>query len=144
MYEKFTDGAKMIMQLANHHAHRLNHEYIGTEHVLLGLLEEGSPNALDILRAFRLDPATVRERTEKLVPPGPEMVSAKKLPQTPRVKRAIEYAMEEACILRHDYVGTEHILLGFIREQQGVAAQVLANLGMSNLQDVRNAIVDRK
>jgi ATP-dependent Clp protease ATP-binding subunit ClpC len=130
MYERFTDRARKVMQLANQEAQRFNHEYIDTEHVLLGLIKEGSGTAADYLRNLGVDLATVRNEVEKLVTAGPEMVAMGKVPQTPRAKKVIEYAIEEARNLKHNYVGTEHFLLGLLREQEGVAAQVLMNLNL--------------
>src|SRR6478752_5990925 len=130
MYERFTDRARKVMQLANQEAQRFNHEYIGTEHILLGLVKEGSGVAANVLKNLDVDLRKIRLEVEKLVQSGPEMVTMGKLPQTPRAKKVIEYSMEEARNLNHNYVGTEHILLGLLREQEGVAAQVLMNLGL--------------
>src|SRR5690348_8777963 len=140
MYERFTDRARKVMQLANQEAQRFNHEYIGTEHVLLGLIKEGSGVAANVLKNLDVDLRKIRLEVEKLVQSGPEMVTMGKLPQTPRAKKVIEYSMEEAHILNHDYVGTEHILLGLLREQEGVAAQVLMNLGLV-IEEVREVIL---
>ena len=128
MYEKFTDRARKVMMLANQEAQRFNHEYIGTEHILLGLLKEGSGTAAYVLKALGLDLHNIRIEIEKLVQSGPEMVTMGKLPHTPRTKKVIEYAMAEARALKHGYVGTEHILLGLLHEREGVAAQILVNL----------------
>ena len=141
MYERFTDRARKVMQLANQEAQRFNHEYIGTEHVLLGLVKEGSGVAANVLKNLEVDLRKIRLEVEKLVQSGPEMVTVGKLPQTPRAKKVIEYSMEEARNLNHSYVGTEHILLGLLREQEGVAAQVLMNLGMK-LEDVREEVLN--
>jgi ATP-dependent Clp protease ATP-binding subunit ClpC len=140
MYERFTDRARKVMQLANQEAQRFNHEYIGTEHVLLGLIKEGSGVAANVLKNLDIDLRKIRLEVEKLVQSGPDMVTMGKLPQTPRAKKVIEYAMEEARNLNHNYVGTEHILLGLLREQEGVAAQVLMNLGLK-LEDVREEVL---
>ncbi len=141
MYERFTDRARKVMQLANQEAQRFNHEYIGTEHVLLGLVKEGSGVAANVLKNLDVDLRKIRLEVEKLVQSGPEMVTIGKLPQTPRAKKVIEYSMEEARNLNHNYVGTEHILLGLLREQEGVAAQVLMNLGLK-LDDVREEVLN--
>ena len=141
MYERFTDRARKVMQLANQEAQRFNHEYIGTEHILLGLVKEGSGVAANVLKNLDVDLRRIRLEVEKLVQSGPEMVTMGKLPQTPRAKKVIEYSMEEARNLNHNYVGTEHILLGLLREQEGVAAQVLINLGMK-LEDVREEVLN--
>ncbi len=141
MYERFTDRARKVMQLANQEAQRFNHEYIGTEHVLLGLIKEGSGVAANVLKNLDVDLRKIRMEVEKLVQSGPDMVTMGKLPQTPRAKKVIEYSMEEARNLNHNYVGTEHILLGLLREQEGVAAQVLMNLGLK-LEDVREEVLN--
>ena len=129
------------MQLANQEAQRFNHEYIGTEHILLGLVKEGSGVAANVLKNLDVDLRKIRLEVEKLVQSGPEMVTMGKLPQTPRAKKVIEYSMEEARNLNHNYVGTEHILLGLLREQEGVAAQVLMNLGLK-LEEVREEVLN--
>jgi ATP-dependent Clp protease ATP-binding subunit ClpC len=128
------------MQLANQEAQRFNHEYIGTEHILLGLIKEGSGVAANVLKNLEVDLRKIRLEVEKLVQSGPDMVTMGKLPQTPRAKKVIEYSMEEARNLGHNYVGTEHILLGLLREQEGVAAQVLMNLGLK-LEEVREEVL---
>ena len=141
MYERFTDRARKVMQLANQEAQRFNHEYIGTEHVLLGLIKEGSGVAANVLKNLDVDLRKIRLEVEKLVQSGPDMVTMGRLPQTPRAKKVIEYSMEEARNLNHNYVGTEHILLGLLREEEGVAAQVLMNLGLK-LEDVREEVLN--
>jgi ATP-dependent Clp protease ATP-binding subunit ClpC len=141
MYERFTDRARKVMQLANQEAQRFNHEYVGTEHVLLGLIKEGSGVAANVLRNLDVDLRKIRNEVEKIVQAGPEMVTMGKLPQTPRAKKVIEYAIEEARNLNHNYVGTEHLLLGLLREQEGVAAQVLMNLNLK-LEEVREEVLN--
>jgi ATP-dependent Clp protease ATP-binding subunit ClpC len=141
MYERFTDRARKVMQLANQEAQRFNHEYVGTEHVLLGLVKEGSGVAANVLKNLDVDLRKIRLEVEKIVQSGPEMVTMGKLPQTPRAKKVFEYAIEEARNLNHNYVGTEHLLLGLLREQEGVAAQVLMNLGLK-LEDVREEVLN--
>src|SRR6201987_3357054 len=141
MYERFTDRARKVMQLANQEAQRFNHEYIGTEHILLGLVKEGSGVAANVLKNLDIDLRKIRLEVEKIVQSGPEMVTMGKLPQTPRAKKVIEYSIEEARNLNHNYVGTEHLLLGLLREQEGVAAQVLINLGLK-LEDVREEVLN--
>jgi ATP-dependent Clp protease ATP-binding subunit ClpC len=141
MYERFTDRARKVMQLANQEAQRFNHEYIGTEHILLGLVKEGSGVAANVLKNLDVDLRKIRIEVEKIVQTGPDMVTMGKLPQTPRAKKVIEYAMDEARNLNHNYVGTEHLLLGLLREQEGVAAQVLMNLGLK-LDDVREEVLN--
>ena len=141
MYEKFTDRARKVMQFANQEAQWFNHEYVGTEHMLLGLVKEGTGVAANVLKNLEIDLRKVRLEVEKLVQSGPEMITMGKLPQTPRAKKAIEYAMEEARSLNHNFVGTEHLLLGLLREAEGVAAQALINLG-ANLESVREEVLN--
>jgi ATP-dependent Clp protease ATP-binding subunit ClpA len=141
MYERFTDRARKVMQLANQEAQRFNHEYIGTEHILLGLVKEGSGVAANVFKNLDIDLRKIRQEVEKIVMPGPDSILMGKLPQTPRAKKVIEYSIEEARNLRHNYVGTEHLLLGLLREQDGVAGQVLMNLGLK-LQDVREEVLE--
>jgi ATP-dependent Clp protease ATP-binding subunit ClpA len=130
MYERFTDRARKVMQYAKQEAQRFNHEYIGTEHILLGLVKEGSGVAANVLKNLDIDLRKIRLEVEKIVQAGPDMVTMGKLPQTPRAKKVIEYAIEEARNLNHNYVGSEHLLLGLLREDEGVAAQVLMNMGL--------------
>src|SRR5215208_1314526 len=141
MFERFTDRARKVMALANQEAQRFNHEYIGTEHILLGLVKEGSGVGANVLKNLDVDLRKVRLEVEKLVKSGPDMVTMGKLPQTPRAKKVIEYAIEEARNLNHNYVGTEHLLLGLLREHDGAAAQVLRNLGLK-LEEVREEVLN--
>ncbi|MCY2946643.1 MAG: AAA family ATPase, partial [Planctomycetota bacterium] len=141
MFERFTDRARKVMQLANQEAQRFNHEYIGTEHILLGLVKEGSGVAANVLKNLDIDLKKVRLEVEKFVQTGPDMVTIGRLPQTPRAKKVIDYSIEEARNLNHNYVGTEHLLLGLLREQEGVAAQVLMSLGLK-LEDVREEVLN--
>jgi len=140
MFERFTERARKVMALANQEAQRFNHEYIGTEHILLGLVKEGSGVGANVLKNLGVDLHKVRIEVEKLVKAGPDMVTMGKLPQTPRAKKVIEYSIEEARNLNHNYVGTEHLLLGLLREQDGVAAQVLMNLKLQ-LDEVRGEVL---
>ena len=141
MFERLTDRARKVMALANQEAQRFNHEYIGTEHILLGLVKEGSGVGANVLKNLDIDLRKVRLEVEKLVKSGPDMVTMGKLPQTPRAKKVIEYAIEEARNLNHNYVGTEHLLLGLLREHDGVAAQVLMNLALK-LEEVREEVLN--
>ena len=129
MFERFTDRARKVMALANQEAQQLNHEYIGTEHILLGLIKEGSGVAANALKGLKVDLQKARAEVEKLIRSGRDKVAAGKLPQTPRAKKVVEYAILEARNLNHNYVGTEHLLLGLVREHDGVAAQALMNMG---------------
>jgi ATP-dependent Clp protease ATP-binding subunit ClpC len=141
MFERFTDRARKVMALANQEAQRFNHEYVGTEHILLGLVKEGQGVAANVLHNLQVDLKKIRLEVEKIVKSGPNMVTMGKLPQTPRAKKVIEFAIEEARNLGHNYVGTEHLLLGLLREHDGVAAQVLMNLGLK-LDDVRAEVLN--
>src|SRR5678815_4731134 len=141
MFDRFTDRAKKVMSLARQEAQKLNHEYIGTEHVLLGLIQEGSGVAANVLRNMNVDLDKIRDGIQKIVKTGPSMVTMGQLPFTPRAKKVLELSMEEASNLNHNYIGTEHLLLGLIRENEGIAAQVLINLGVK-LEDVREEVLD--
>jgi hypothetical protein len=141
MNERFTDRARKVIQLANQEAQRFNHEYIGTEHLLLGLVKEGSGVAAEVLKNLDVDLRKVRLEVEKIVQSGLGRITPGKLPHTPRAKRVIEFAVEEARILSHNYVGTEHLLLGLLRETEGVAAQVMMNMGLK-LDRVRDEILN--
>jgi ATP-dependent Clp protease ATP-binding subunit ClpC len=129
------------MQLANKEAQRLNHEYIGTEHILLGLVKEGSGVGAAVLTKFDLDLDKTRHEVKRFAPKGPDMIIMGKLPQTPRARGVIEYAIDEARTLNHNYVGTEHLLLGLLRVPEGVAFQVLTNLGIKP-EDIRAAVAE--
>lgn len=130
MFERFTERARKVMALANQEAQRYNHEYVGTEHILLGLIRDGRGVGANVLRTLNVNLTTVCLEIEKLVKPGPEPVTLGKLPQTPKAMRVLEYAVDEARKINHNYVGTEHLLLGLLREVDGVAAQVLMNMGV--------------
>src|SRR5438093_149948 len=136
MFERFTDRARKVMALANREAKRFNHEYIGTEHILLGLVREGKGVAAEVLKNLGIDRRKARLEVRKIVQHGPggENVVMGRLPHTPRTKKVIEYAIDEARQFNHNYIGTEHLLLGLLRETEGVAAQVLMNLGQSKEQ----------
>src|SRR5438093_11219042 len=120
MYERFTDRARKVMQLANQEAQRFNHEYIGTEHILLGLVKEGSGVAANVLKNLDIDLRKIRLEVEKVLQAGPDIVALGKQ-LLPPLKKIIEFSIEEARNLNHNYVGTEHLLLGLLREQEGVA-----------------------
>src|SRR3989344_1439809 len=130
-YENFTDRARKVMHNANMEAQRFNHEYIGTEHMLLGLIKMDSGTAITVLKNLQIDLRRIRLDVEKIVDAGPDMVTMGKLPTTPLTKKIIEYAKEEAKAIGVNYVGTEALLLGMLRETEGVAAQVLMNLGLT-------------
>jgi hypothetical protein len=141
MYERFTDRARKVMQLANQEAQRFNHEHIGTEHILLGLVKEGTGVAANVLKNLGVDLQKVRLEAEKLVRGGPDVATAGKLPQTLRARNVVEYSMEEAHKLGHSYVGTEHLLLGLLRDDEGASSVILANLGL-RADHVRREVMD--
>ncbi len=141
MFDRFTDRARKVMSLARQEAQRFNHEYIGTEHILLGLIQEGSAVAANVLRNLDVDLDKIRREVEKIVQHGQSMPTMGNLPFTPRAKKVLEFSVEEASNLGHNYIGTEHLLLGLIRESEGVAAQVLMNLGLK-LEEVREEVLD--
>ena len=132
MYEQFTDRARKVFQLANQESQRRNHEYIGTEHILAGLIKEGSGVAASVLANAGIKDYKVAELIDKMVQSGPDMVTMGKLPHTPHAKRVAELAMDASRELGHNYVGTEHILLGLVREDEGVAAVILKQLGATD------------
>jgi ATP-dependent Clp protease ATP-binding subunit ClpC len=140
MFDKFTNRAKQVIKLAKKEAQRLNHNYLGTEHVLLGLLKLGQGVAVNVLKNMNIDFETVRAEVEKLVGYGPEIQVIGDPALTGKVKKVFEYANEEAANLNHNYVGTEHLLLGLLRQTDGVAAQVLENLNV-NLKEVRKEVL---
>ena len=129
-FSRFTDRAGKVMALANQEAHRFNHDYIGTEHILLGLIVEGNGTGTQVLRNMGVTLNQVRLDVEQIVKSGPELCTRGKLPQTPRSRKVIKCAVQEALDLNHTYVGTEHLLLGLMCVEDGVAAQVLLNLGL--------------
>jgi len=140
MFNKFTERARKVILLAKEEAKRFNHDYIGTEHILLGLIREGEGVAAAVLQKLGLSPEKIRLEVEKLVQSGPSTMVSGDIPFTPKAKKVIELAMEEARSLGHNYIGTEHLLLGLIREGEGVASQVLMNLGL-DLNRVRSEVI---
>jgi ATP-dependent Clp protease ATP-binding subunit ClpA len=129
MYDRFTDRARKVLEFAKQEAQRLEHQFLGTEHILLGLAKEGSGVAANVLKNLDIDLQKIRLEVEKMVP-GPISTISGRFPQTPRAKKVIEFAIDEARRLTHKYVGTEHLLLGLLREQEGAGAQVLMNMGL--------------
>jgi ATP-dependent Clp protease ATP-binding subunit ClpA len=138
-YSRFTDRARKVMRFANQEAQSMNYEFIGTEHILLGLVKEGTGVAANVLKNHDVDLRKIRLELEKIVVAGPNTVYPGRLPLTPRAKKLIEYAKEEARNLKHNYLGTEHLLFGLLRDQVSVAAHVLMNLGVE-LESVREEI----
>ncbi len=140
MFNKFTERARKVILLAKQEAKRFNHDYIGTEHILLGLLREGEGVAAAVLQSLGMNLNNIRLEVEKLVQVGPATVVTGDLPFTPKAKKVMELAMEEARTLGHNYIGTEHLLLGLIREGEGVASQVFMNMGL-DLEKVREEVI---
>ena len=130
MFNRFTERAKGIIVLAKQEAERLNHDYIGAEHLLLGLIKMGEGLAVDILRGLGIDLDRLRLEVEKIVKGGPSTMTIGEIPFTPQSKKVLELAADEARNLGHNYVGTEHLLLGLIREREGLAARVLESMGV--------------
>jgi ATP-dependent Clp protease ATP-binding subunit ClpC len=139
MFEKFTDRARRVVVRAQEEARALNHSYMGTEHILLGLVGEGEGLAAKALESLGVSMETVRQRVEEIIGRG-EHTPPGRIPFTPRAKRVLELSLSEATQLGHHYVGTEHLLLGLLREGDGVAAQVLTGLG-ADVDRVRERVV---
>jgi ATP-dependent Clp protease ATP-binding subunit ClpC len=139
VFERFTDRARKVVVLAQEEARLLNHNYLGTEHILLGLIGEGEGVAAKALESLGVSLETVRQRVQEITGRG-QQAPAGHIPFTPQAKKVMELAMRESTNLGHDYIGTEHILLGLIREGEGVAAQVLVALS-ADLQRVRQQVV---
>src|SRR6201991_2070081 len=139
MFERFTDRARRVVVLAQEEAKMLNHNYIGTEHILLGLIHEGEGVAAKALESLGISLDAVRQQVEEIIGQGQQAPSGH-IPFTPRAKKVLELSLREALQLGHNYIGTEHILLGLIREGEGVAAQVLVKLG-ADLNRVRQQVI---
>jgi len=131
MYERFTDRARKVMQLANLQARRLNYDFVDTEHVLLALIEEGSGVGASVLKCLSFDLIAISFKVKQLIEPKTTVSEATgRIPQTPKIKKVLDYAAEESRGLNHQYIGTEHLLLGLLRLEEGVAARVLRNMGL--------------
>jgi len=141
MFNRFTERARKVIVYAKEEARRFNHDYIGTEHLLLGLVREGEGVASAVLQKLGLDLETIRIEVEKLVQPGPQTQVLGDIPFTPRSKKALELSAEEARALGHNYIGTEHLLLGLVKEGEGMAYRVLLNLGL-DLGKLRNEVME--
>ena len=139
MFERFTDRARRVVVLAQEEARMLNHNYIGTEHILLGLIHEGEGVAAKALESLGISLEAVRQQVEEIIGQGQQAPSGH-IPFTLRAKKVLELSLREALQLGHNYIGTEHILLGLIREGDGVAAQVLVKLG-ADLNRVRQQVI---
>ena len=136
---KFSDRAQKVILIAQEEAKRLNHDYVGTEHLLLGLVSVGEGLAIQVLLNLGIDLKKIKYEIEKIVPPGDNVMVLGEIPFSPRAKKVLEYAVEEANLMGHIYVGTEHILLGLLRENEGIAARVLEYLGVT-YEDVQEEI----
>jgi len=139
MFERFTDRARRVVALAQDEAKRLDHNYIGTEHILLGLIHEGTGVAARALDSLGINLDVVRQQVEEIIGRGQQTPSGH-IPFTPRAKKVLELSLRESQQLGHNYIGTEHILLGLLREGDGVAAQVLVKLG-ADLNRVRQQVI---
>ena len=140
MFERFTDRARRVVVLAQEEARMLNHNYIGTEHILLGLIHEGEGVAAKVLTELGISVETVRQQVEEIIGVG-RVASSGQIPFSPRSKKVLELSLRESLQLGHNYIGTEHILLGLLREGEGVAAQVLQRLG-ADLNRVRQQVIE--
>lgn len=140
MFNRFTERARKVILLAKEESKRFNHDYIGTEHILLGLTREGEGVAATVLRKLGVDLSNVRKKVEKMVKSGSSGMVSGDIPFTPRAKKVIELAMEEARAMGHNYIGTEHLLLGLIREGEGIASRILSDMNL-DLKKVRKAIM---
>ena len=141
MFGRFTQRVQKVLLLAQEEAKSFNHNVIGTEHILLGLVREGAGIAAKVLISMGVDLNRIRMEIEKLIGRGNAQLVSQSISYTPRAKKVIELAIEEGQNLGHNYVGTEHLLLGLIREGEGIAAQVLNNLGV-DLAKARKAVLD--
>src|SRR3954465_3827876 len=139
LFERFTDRARRVLVLAQEEARLLNHNFIGTEHILLGLIHEGEGVAAKALESRGISLEAVREKVEETIGPAGSSTTGSP-PFTPRAKKVLELSLREALQLGHNYIGTEHMLLGLVREGEGVAAQVLQNLG-ADLSRVRQQVI---
>jgi ATP-dependent Clp protease ATP-binding subunit ClpA len=141
MFERFTDRARKVMALANQEAIRFNNEYIGTEHILLGLLREGSGVGATALRNLKIDLNRMQDEVAELMTTGLKMIETSKLPHTKEAKRTIENAINEAVAQHSEYLGTEHLLLGIMRETEGIAAEVMKKNNLT-YEQVKGQIVE--
>src|SRR5213593_3645496 len=139
MFERFTERARQVVVLAQDEARTLNHNYIGTEHVLLGLLRQEEGVGARVLETLGVTLEDVRAQVARIVGEGEEVASGQ-IPFTPRAKKVLELALKEALSLGHNYIGTEHILLGLVRENEGVAARILLDFDADS-EKIRNEVI---
>jgi ATP-dependent Clp protease ATP-binding subunit ClpC len=140
VFERFTERAREVVVLAQDEARALKHNYIGTEHILLGLLREEEGLAARVLEGLDITVEEVREQVKRLVGQGDEEIVTGQIPFTPRAKKVLELALREALSLGHNYIGTEHVLLGVVRENQGVAARILLDFD-ADAEKIRTEII---
>ena len=140
MFERFTDRARRVVVLAQEEARRLNHNYIGTEHILLGLIQEGEGHAAKAIEELNINIDSVRSEVVEIIGEGQQSPSGH-IPFTPRAKKVLELSLREALQLGHNYIGTEHILLGLIQEGEGHAAKAIEELNI-NIDSVRSEVVE--
>jgi ATP-dependent Clp protease ATP-binding subunit ClpC len=140
VFERFTERAKQVVVLAQDEARALKHNYIGTEHILLGLLREEEGLAARVLESLDVTVEEVRAQVARIIGPGDEPIVSGQIPFTPRAKKVLELSLREALSLKHNYIGTEHILLGLVRENEGVAARILLDFG-ADAEKIRNEIM---
>ena len=136
MFKRFTERARKVIILAREEAERYRHEYLGTEHILLGILKDGGGIAIAVLQKVDQDNKKIRAEVERNLPKSLTSAVEGDIPFTPKAKKVLEYAVEEARLIGHNYIGTEHLLLGLIREKDGLAAKILDGLGIK-LQQTR-------
>jgi ATP-dependent Clp protease ATP-binding subunit ClpC len=139
VFERFTERARQVVVLAQDEARLLKHNYIGTEHLLLGLLREEDSPASAVLQSLGIELEEVRARVAEIIGPGESEVSGQ-IPFTPRAKKVLELSLREAISFGHNYIGTEHILLGIVRENDGIASQIMLGLG-ADAEMVRDAVI---
>jgi ATP-dependent Clp protease ATP-binding subunit ClpC len=140
VFERFTERAKQVVVLAQDEARALKHNYIGTEHILLGLLREEEGLAARVLESLDITVEEVRAQVARIIGPGDEPIVSGQIPFTPRAKKVLELSLREALSLKHNYIGTEHILLGLVRENEGVAARILLDFD-ADAEKIRNEIM---
>ena len=140
MFERFTDRGRKIIILAREEAERHQNDYLGTEHLVLATLREGDGIALAMLKKMGLSPEHIRLEIERNLPGGSSTMTFGEIPFTPRVKKVIEFAIEEARLLGHNYIGSEHLLLGLLREEDGMGGKILRSLG-ANLLNARQLAI---
>jgi ATP-dependent Clp protease ATP-binding subunit ClpC len=141
MFEKFTDRGRKIIILAREEAERHQNDYLGTEHLVLALLREGDGVALAVIKKMGLSVEQIRLEVERNLPSGSNTMTFGEIPFTPRVKKVIEYAVEEAKLLGHNYIGSEHLLLGLLREEEGIGGKIVRSLG-GNLLTARQLTIN--